>query len=66
MTERLVTAEQLADFLAVPVSSVWKAARENEIPHYKLGRIYRFDLDAVLTFLSDSINIEVEKGAQER
>ncbi len=48
MQKALVTSEDLATVLNVPVSWVWRAAREGVIPCYKAGKYYRFDVDEVL------------------
>lgn len=40
---QLWTAEDLADYLRVPVTWVKSKARENIIPHIKVGRRYSFD-----------------------
>ena len=39
----LFTAQQLAARWQVPVSTVYAWARRNEIPHYRAGRLLRFD-----------------------
>ena len=48
MTEHLITAAELAQVLQVPVPQVWTLVRREQIPSYKVGRLYRFDLEAVL------------------
>jgi excisionase family DNA binding protein len=42
-----ITAEELADFLDLPLTSVWRLSRSGQIPCYRLGRLMRFDLDEV-------------------
>jgi excisionase family DNA binding protein len=39
-----ITAEELADFLDLPITSVWRLSRDGTIPSYRLGRLMRFDL----------------------
>jgi len=51
MQKALVTSEELATILSVPVSWIWRAAREQSIPCYKAGKYYRFDVDDVLDSL---------------
>ena len=43
-TTTLVTATQLAERWQVPVRTVYAWARRNAIPHYRAGRMLRFDL----------------------
>jgi excisionase family DNA binding protein len=47
MAEQLWTAEQLAQRWQVPVSHVYRLAREGRIPVVRLGRYVRFLPEAV-------------------
>lgn len=49
-SERLMTAEQLAERWQVPKSQVYRLTRDGRIPAVKLGRYYRYRLDAVEEF----------------
>lgn len=40
--EGMVTAAELAEMLRVSKQSVWRMARQKEIPAMKIGRSYRF------------------------
>ncbi len=44
----LLTPEELAGRLKVPVSWVYEQSRQGKIPSHKLGRYIRFDLHEVL------------------
>jgi excisionase family DNA binding protein len=44
----LLTPEQLADRLKVPLSWVYEQSRQGKIPTHRLGRYIRFDLAEVL------------------
>jgi len=44
----LLTPEQLAEKLKLPVSWVYEQSRLGKIPTHKLGRYIRFDLHEVL------------------
>jgi excisionase family DNA binding protein len=44
---QLLTAEQLARRWQVPPSHVYRLTREGRIPVVKLGRYYRYRLDAI-------------------
>ncbi len=51
MTERLLTADEVAELLAVPVSWVRESTRSGAMPHVELGRYRRYrreDVDAWL------------------
>lgn len=51
MTDRLLTANEVAAFLAVPVSWVREWTRSGAIPHLKLGRYCRYRLPDVEAWL---------------
>jgi len=53
-TGELITAQELADRLKVPVSWVYQRTRlgQQAIPHVKMGKYVRFDWDEVIAFLS--------------
>lgn len=40
---RLMTATQLADHWQLPVRTIYAWAQRNLIPHYRAGRLLRFD-----------------------
>jgi excisionase family DNA binding protein len=43
----LLTAQQIAGYLGVPPSTIYKWTHEGFIPHVKLGRLVRFRLAEV-------------------
>jgi len=45
---KLLTPEELADCLKVPLSWVYEQSRQENIPTHRLGRYIRFDLHEVL------------------
>lgn len=47
MTGQLLTAEQLADRWQVSPAHVYRLTREKKIPAVKLGRYYRYRVDAI-------------------
>jgi excisionase family DNA binding protein len=51
VTDRLLTAEELAQLLAVPTSWVREHTRSGAIPHLELGRYKRYDRDEVLAWV---------------
>ncbi len=40
--EEILTAEEVAAYIKMPVSSVYAKARRGEIPAIRIGRLYRF------------------------
>ena len=48
MTDRLLTARELADYLGLAPATVLDQWQRGELPGYRFGRAVRFDLDEVL------------------
>ena len=55
----LLTAQELADYLNLPVTWVWAKARERKIPCIRCGHYQRFELDEVLRALRQGQNSDV-------
>jgi excisionase family DNA binding protein len=51
--DRLLTADEVAAYLAVPVTWVRTRTRADEIPHVKLGTYRRYRLEDVLAWLDE-------------
>ncbi len=49
--KELVTVPVLAEYLNVPKSFIWSKTRSGKIPHYKVGKYLRYDLQEVATAL---------------
>lgn len=64
VSDRFITAAELAEHFAVPVTWAWSSARSGRIPSLRVGRYVRFDLDAVLAALAKS-GQEQEAGGDE-
>lgn len=51
LDHRLLTAEEVAELLRLPVSTIYDLARTGRLPHLRIGRALRFsqrDLEAHL------------------
>lgn len=53
MSERLLTADEVAELLAVPVSWVRESTRSGAMPHVELGRYRRYRRDQVEAWLEE-------------
>lgn len=53
MSERLLTAGEVADMLAVRESWVREATRAGHLPHLRLGRYVRYQREAIQAWLSE-------------
>lgn len=54
MTDRLLTAAEVAELLAVPERWVRDHAREGDVPSVRLGRYVRFRREAVVEWVEES------------
>jgi excisionase family DNA binding protein len=59
--DRLVSAQWVADFLGVPKSWVYDAARERRLPSVPVGRYVRFDPAAIRAWVE--ANAVAARGA---
>lgn len=50
----IMTVEETAEFLRVPVSSVYKLAQQGKIPAQKVGRHWRFYRPALVNWVAHS------------
>jgi excisionase family DNA binding protein len=53
LTDRLLDATEVADWLNVTVAWVQEMARKGEIPAIQLGRYWRFSRQAIETWLTE-------------
>lgn len=53
MSERLLTAQEVADLLVVPLSWVREATRDGRLPHLRLGRYRRYQTSTITAWLSE-------------
>ena len=53
MSERLLTAKEVAALLAVPESWVREATREGRLPYLALGRYRRYERRAIEAWLAE-------------
>jgi excisionase family DNA binding protein len=53
MTERLLTAKEVAELLSVPESWVREATRGGRLPYLALGRYRRYEREAIEAWLAE-------------
>lgn len=51
MTDRLLTASEVAELIRMDVEYVWKLSRQNKIPRIRFGRDYRYRESSILYWL---------------
>ena len=50
--DEILTIQELSDYLKVPVSTLYKLAREGSMPCTKVGKHWRFQKDAIDAWLA--------------
>lgn len=57
-TIKILSAKEIAEFLKVPVSTVYAWTSGNRIPYIKIGKHLRFNLEEVLDFFRERTKIK--------
>jgi excisionase family DNA binding protein len=52
LDHQLLTAEEVAELLRLPVSTIYDLARTGRLPHLRIGRALRFSRDDLEAFLA--------------
>jgi len=47
MNDKLLTVQEIAEYLGVQVSTIYQWTHQEFIPHVKLGKLVRFKIDTV-------------------
>lgn len=63
MTDRLLTADEVAELLQVKATWVYRASREGLIPTVVLGRYYRYRASTIEGWLADQERAGKAAGA---
>ncbi len=58
-----MTVEEVADYLRIPKSSVYKLAQEARIPCQKVGRHWRFRRETIDSWLANPKYDDVHSGS---
>jgi excisionase family DNA binding protein len=56
--QNIVTAKEVGQYLKLSESTIYKLASNGEIPGFKIGDSWRFDMEDILKLIRDS-----KKGA---
>jgi excisionase family DNA binding protein len=54
LDNRLLTAEEVAELLRLPVSTIYDLARTGRLPHLRIGRALRFSQNDLEAHLAES------------
>ncbi len=58
----IVTAKDLSKYLKISESTIYKLVSKNELPGFKIGDLWRFDIDEVNDLIKNRIGGTEIKG----
>lgn len=56
MDTEFLTVEEVAEYLRLPLSTVYKLAQDNKLPGFKVGKHWRFRKDAIQEWIKKQEN----------
>ncbi len=62
METEFLTAEEVAEFLRLPLSTVYKLVQEKRLPGFKVGKHWRFRKEAINSWIKEQ---ELRQEAKE-
>ncbi len=57
----IVTTKEIAQFLRLTESTICKLVAEGELPGFKIGDSWRFDMDEIMQHIEKKKNIAIHK-----
>jgi excisionase family DNA binding protein len=63
LDHQLLTAEDVAELLRLPVSTIYDLARTGRLPHLKIGRALRFSRSDLEAHLAESCRAKLHARA---
>ena len=55
MPNNIVTAKEISQYLKLSESTVYKLASAGELPGFKIGDSWRFDMDLIMSMINNAI-----------
>ena len=62
LDHQLLTADEVAELLRLPVSTVYDLARTGRLPHLKIGRALRFSRGDLEAHLAERCRAHIRSG----
>ncbi|MBI5150141.1 MAG: helix-turn-helix domain-containing protein [Candidatus Omnitrophica bacterium] len=53
MSNRRIDIKELSDYLAIKAGTIYAWVHTKQIPHYKIGRLVRFELSEIEKWLEE-------------
>ena len=55
--DALLTPRETAEYLKVPIATIWRWCREGTLPAVKIGKYWRVPLDQLTLFIQSKSNL---------
>ena len=62
MDSEFLTAEEVAEYLRLPLSTVYKFVQDKRLPGFKVGKHWRFRKETIDRWLDDRMTISKEQS----
>ena len=62
MVSEFLTAEEVAEFLRLPLSTVYKLVQDKKLPGFKVGKHWRFRRETFEQWIKTQEQTQSEKG----
>src|ERR1700726_1024715 len=63
MANKILTVSELAEHLNVHRITIYRLLKSGSLPGFKIGRVWRFDLDEIGLWMADGKSAEAMKAA---
>ena len=60
-SERLYSVEEIANYIGVSKDTIRAWAKKDMIPYYRIGRLYKFKLSEIYTWIESGKSAGAEK-----
>ena len=61
--DALLTPREAAEYLKVPIETIWRWCREGTLPAVKIGKYWRVPMDQLALFIQAKGNLHKPTGA---
>ena len=65
-TDEMLTPSEVAEYLKVPIQTVWRWCRTGTLPAIKIGKYWRIPRDQLALFINSQGNWPLKTGGQTR
>ena len=60
VNKKLLNIKELSDYLKIPANTLYSWVSQKRIPHIKVGRLNRFDIEAINKWIEEN-SVDVVK-----